>query len=101
MIKKVEPWNSVKVTVNIPKEAAERLKALAQQNDGAALRNLGIMSLQMEGISLFKSLTVDPLVFKYLIADHTIFVVLLLVCFIKFAALHEGFLLFQVIGLSH
>lgn len=49
MIKKVEPWNSVKVTVNIPKDAAERLKALAHQNDGAALRNLGIMSLQMEG----------------------------------------------------
>ncbi|XP_067935462.1 serine-rich adhesin for platelets-like isoform X2 [Watersipora subatra] len=49
VIKKVEPWNSVKVTVNIPKEAAERLKVLAQQNNGAALRNLGIMSLQMEG----------------------------------------------------
>lgn len=50
VIKKVEPWNSVKVTVNIPKEAAEQLKTLAVQNNGAALRNLGIMSLQMEGL---------------------------------------------------
>lgn len=51
VIKKVEPWNSVKVTVNIPKEAAERLKLLANQNDGAALRDMGIISLQMEGMS--------------------------------------------------
>lgn len=49
VIKKVEPWNSVKVTVNIPKEAAEKLKLLASQNDGAELRNMGIISLQMEG----------------------------------------------------
>lgn len=49
VIKRVEPWNSVKVTVNIPKEAAEQLKTLAVQNNGAALRDLGIMSLQMEG----------------------------------------------------
>lgn len=51
VVKKVEPWNSVKVTLNIPKEVAERLKSIAHQNDGAVLRNMGIMSLQMEGMS--------------------------------------------------
>lgn len=49
IIKKVEPWNSVKVTVKIPKDAAERLKHLAAQNQGAALRSMGIMSIQLEG----------------------------------------------------
>lgn len=49
IIKKVEPWNSVKVTVKIPKDAAERLKHLVAQNDGAALRSMGVMSVQLEG----------------------------------------------------
>ncbi|CAH1774849.1 unnamed protein product [Owenia fusiformis] len=48
IIKKVEPWNSVRVTFNIPKEAALRLKQLAEQGD-RTLRELGIMAVQIEG----------------------------------------------------
>jgi hypothetical protein len=38
----------VKVTFNIPKEAAEKLARLAEQGD-EALRELGILSIQVEG----------------------------------------------------
>jgi hypothetical protein len=48
IIKKVEPWNSVKVTFNIPKEAAQRLKQLAEQGNHA-LRALGVLAVQIEG----------------------------------------------------
>ncbi|KAK2154522.1 hypothetical protein LSH36_266g01008 [Paralvinella palmiformis] len=56
IVKKVEPWNSVRVTFNIPKEAAVRLKRLAEQGD-RTLRELGVLAVQIEGHRLI-SLTI-------------------------------------------
>ena len=48
ILKKVEPWNSVRVTFNIPRDAAQRLKLLAQQGD-STLKQLGVLAVQIDG----------------------------------------------------
>lgn len=53
----MEPWNSVRVTFNMPVEAARRLKELAERRD-SILRELGILAVQIEGDQVI-SLTLE------------------------------------------
>jgi hypothetical protein len=48
VLKKVEPWNSVRLTLNIPRHAVTKLQELAR-SDNSRLRSLGILSVQIEG----------------------------------------------------
>lgn len=56
-LKKVQPWNSIKVTFDIPKEAADRLRSLAVQGN-ARLIELGILSVEIVGQS--NAILVNP-----------------------------------------
>lgn len=46
-IHKLEPWNSVRVTLSIPREAALRLRQLANESSHL-LKAIGILSVQVE-----------------------------------------------------
>lgn len=59
ILKKVEPWNSVRVTFNIPREAALRLKQLAEQGS-ASLRQLGVLAVQIDGDRLVSLTLATP-----------------------------------------
>lgn len=53
-LSKVEPWNSVRVTLNLSADAAQYLMQLAERGD-SNLRELGILSVQLDGQQVNKS----------------------------------------------
>lgn len=57
VVKKVEPWNSVRVTLKMPVDAAHKLKKLAEQRD-RLLHEIGVLEVQIEGDKVI-SLAVD------------------------------------------
>ena len=54
-LQKLQPWNSVRVTLNLPRHAAQRLRELALQGS-PALRELGILSIQLDGDQVIKGI---------------------------------------------
>ncbi len=61
--KPAEPWHPVQITFDLPVDAAKRLSQLAESEDQALLRELGIISLQVQGEKVNIS---DPLPHPFL-----------------------------------
>lgn len=56
-----EQWNSVRVTLNVPKHAADRLRRLAEAGD-SSLKNLGILSVRVDGDTAVPVSNTDPVI---------------------------------------
>lgn len=52
-VTKVEPWNSVRVTLNLSDDDAEKLRQIAEHG-GETLREMGILSVQLDGQQVSK-----------------------------------------------
>ncbi|CAK9293648.1 unnamed protein product [Gordionus sp. m RMFG-2023] len=48
-VKTLEPWNSVRLTFNIPRNAAIKLRNIASSQQREQLQELGILSVQIQG----------------------------------------------------